>query len=86
KTCSTDREMLTRERTELQDECQKLNGEKEIEELREKNKELLTEKELLVQRKEKSETKLVEIIKEKESLCAETEQLASSIERLKSDF
>ncbi|KAF1420973.1 hypothetical protein FQV23_0001531, partial [Spheniscus humboldti] len=86
KTCSTDREMLTRERTELQDECQKLNGEKEIEELREKNKELLTEKELLVQRKEKSETKLVEIIKEKEILCAETEQLASSIERLKSDF
>ncbi|KAF1508464.1 hypothetical protein FQV18_0013648, partial [Eudyptula minor novaehollandiae] len=86
KTCSTDREMLTRERTELQDECQKLNGEKEIEELREKNKELLTEKELLVQRKEKSETKLVEIIKEKESLCAETEQLASSIKRLKSDF
>ncbi|KAF1547400.1 hypothetical protein FQV11_0015889, partial [Eudyptes moseleyi] len=86
KTCSTDREMLTRERTELQDECQKLNGEKEIEELREKNKQLLTEKELSVQRKEKSETKLVETIKEKESLCAETEQLASSIERLKSDF
>ncbi|KAF1566459.1 UNVERIFIED_CONTAM: hypothetical protein FQV15_0011732, partial [Eudyptes pachyrhynchus] len=86
KTCSTDREMLTRERTELQDECQKLNGEKEIEELREKNKQLVTEKELSVQRKEKSETKLVETIKEKESLCAETEQLASSIERLKSDF
>ncbi|KAF1599257.1 hypothetical protein FQV09_0015060, partial [Eudyptes chrysolophus] len=86
KTCSTDREMLMRERTELQDECQKLNGEKEIEELREKNKQLLTEKELSVQRKEKSETKLVETIKEKESLCAETEQLASSIERLKSDF
>ncbi|XP_040982144.1 CAP-Gly domain-containing linker protein 1 isoform X13 [Aquila chrysaetos chrysaetos] len=122
-TCSSDREMLTRERTELQDKCQKLNGEvaitkenltiekearkldkesfllermelqsnisfleKEIEELRDKNKAFLTEKELLFQEKEKSETKLVEIIKEKETLFAETEQLASSIERLKSDF
>lgn len=54
--------------------------------MREKNKEFLTEKELLVQEKEKSETKLEEVIKEKMILYKETEQLASKIEQLKSDF
>ncbi|XP_069650801.1 CAP-Gly domain-containing linker protein 1 isoform X2 [Haliaeetus albicilla] len=79
-----DKESFLLERMELQSNISFL--EKEIEELRDKNKAFLTEKEVLFQEKEKSETKLVEIIKEKETLFAETEQLASSIERLKSDF
>ncbi|XP_039936692.1 CAP-Gly domain-containing linker protein 1 isoform X3 [Hirundo rustica] len=121
--CSFAREMLTRERDELQEECQKLNKEiglmketlileketrkldeksfqlgcmelqrsiccleKELEEMREKNKDILAKKNLLIQDKEKSEMKLVEIMKEKETLCAEKEQLTSSMEQLKADF
>lgn len=122
-TCSFAREMLTRERDELQEECQKLNREvgfmketltlekesrkldeksfllgrmelqrkiccleKELEELKEKNKEVLAKKKLLIQEKEKSEIKLMEVMKEKEILCAEKEQLTSSMEQLKGDF
>lgn len=122
-TCSFAREMLTRERDELQEECQKLNKEvslmketliveketqkldhksfllghmelqrniccleKELEEMREKNKKVLAKKKHLIEEKEKSEIILAEIMKEKETLCAEKEQLTSSMDQLKGDF
>ncbi|XP_048957693.1 CAP-Gly domain-containing linker protein 1 isoform X5 [Canis lupus dingo] len=72
-------------------ENNKLHGrvvllEQELEELRGCTKQLQSEKFALVQEKTKSEQKVVEIIKEKELLSAETAQLAANIETLKSDF
>ncbi|XP_062360077.1 LOW QUALITY PROTEIN: CAP-Gly domain-containing linker protein 1 [Cinclus cinclus] len=122
-TCTFAREMLFKERDELQEECQKLNREvalmketltlekeaqkqdeksfllghtelqmsicclqNELEELREKNKEVLAEKTFLIQEKEKSEMKLMEIMEGKETPYGTEEQLTSSTEQLKVDF
>lgn len=60
--------------------------EQELEELRACVKELQSENFVLIQEKTKSEQKVVEILKEKELLTAETAQLAANIETLKSDF
>ncbi|XP_038008173.1 CAP-Gly domain-containing linker protein 1 isoform X4 [Motacilla alba alba] len=59
--------------------------EKELEELREKNK-VLTEKTLLIEEKEKSEMVLVEIMREEQIICAEKEHVTANMKRLKSDF
>ncbi|XP_023372609.1 GRIP and coiled-coil domain-containing protein 2-like [Otolemur garnettii] len=72
-------------------EKNKLHGrivllEQEVEELKVCTGELKSENFLLIQEKTKSEQKVVEIIKEKEVLSAETAQLAAKIETLKSDF
>nr|XP_025745615.1 CAP-Gly domain-containing linker protein 1 isoform X4 [Callorhinus ursinus] len=72
-------------------ENNKLHGrmvllEQELEELQVCTKQLQSENFVLVQEKTKSEQKVVEIIKEKELLSAETARLAANIETLKSDF
>lgn len=72
-------------------ESSKLHGrvvllEQELEEARVLTKALQSENFVLIQEKSKSEQKVVEIIKEKELLSAETAQLAANIETLKSDF
>lgn len=72
-------------------ENNKLHGrmvllEEEIKGLRACTEQLQTENFTLVQEKTNSEQKVVEIIKEKELLSAETAQLAANIETLKSDF
>lgn len=72
-------------------ENNKLHGrmallEQELEELRARTKQLQSENGVLVQEKTKSEQRVVEIIKEKELLSAETARLAANIETLKSDF
>lgn len=72
-------------------ENNKLHGrmvllEEEIQGLRTCTEQLQTENFTLVQEKTNSEQKVVEIIKEKELLSAETAQLAANIETLKSDF
>lgn len=116
--CSFAREMVTKERDELQEEWQKLNTEvaptketltlekeaqkgdeksfllgrrelqrnifsleKELEELKEKNKVVLAEKTFLIQ-----EMKLMEVMKGEETPCAEKERFSSFMEQLKSDF
>ncbi|XP_041344401.1 CAP-Gly domain-containing linker protein 1 isoform X2 [Pyrgilauda ruficollis] len=70
-------------RTELQRNICCL--EKELEELREKNK-VLTEKTLFNEEKEKCEMKLVEIMREEQVICAEKEHVTANMKRLKSDF
>ncbi|XP_069922242.1 CAP-Gly domain-containing linker protein 1 isoform X14 [Oryctolagus cuniculus] len=72
-------------------ENKKLHGrlvllEQEVAELRVRAEELQAEKFALIQEKATSEQRVVEIIKEKELLSAETAQLAANIETLKSDF
>ncbi|XP_031193702.1 CAP-Gly domain-containing linker protein 1 isoform X9 [Mastomys coucha] len=72
-------------------ENNKLHGrivllEEEIQGLRVCSEKLQTENFTLTQEKTNSEQKVVEIIKEKELLSAETAQLAANIETLKSDF
>lgn len=72
-------------------ENNKLHGrmvllEEEIQGLRACTEQLQTENFTLVQEKTNSEQKVVEIIKEKELLSAETAQLAASIETLKNNF
>ncbi|XP_039093890.1 CAP-Gly domain-containing linker protein 1 isoform X4 [Hyaena hyaena] len=72
-------------------ENNKLHGrmallEQELEELRAHTKQLQSENGVLVQEKTRSEQRVVEIIKEKELLSAETARLAANIETLKSDF
>lgn len=72
-------------------ENNKLHGrlvllEQELEELRARTKQLQSENFVLVQEKTKSEQRVVEIIKEKELLSAETARLAANIETLKKDF
>ncbi|XP_063081645.1 CAP-Gly domain-containing linker protein 1 isoform X15 [Cavia porcellus] len=72
-------------------ENNKLHGrlvllEQEVEGLRVCTEQLQSEKFVLIQEKTKSEQKVVEIIKEKELLSAETAQLAAKIETMKSDF
>lgn len=60
--------------------------EQEVEALRVRTKELRSENSVLIQDKTNSEQKVAEIVKEKELLSAETAQLATNIETLKSDF
>ncbi|XP_005403144.1 PREDICTED: CAP-Gly domain-containing linker protein 1 isoform X5 [Chinchilla lanigera] len=72
-------------------ENNKLHGrlvvlEQEVEGLRVCTEQLQSEKFVLIQEKTKSEQKVVEIIKEKELLSAETAELAAKIETLKNDF
>lgn len=58
----------------------------ELEEVRACAETLQSENCALIQEKTKSEQKVVEILKEKELLAAETARLAANIETLKSDF
>jgi uncharacterized protein (DUF3084 family) len=60
--------------------------EQELEGLRECTEQLRSENFVLIQEKTKSEQRVVEIIKEKELLSAETAHLAANIETLKGDF
>ncbi|XP_039580498.1 CAP-Gly domain-containing linker protein 1 isoform X2 [Passer montanus] len=70
-------------RTELQRNICCL--EKELEELRAKNK-ILAEKTLFNEEKEKCEMKLVELMREEQVICAEKEHVTANMKRLKSDF
>ncbi|XP_053849749.1 CAP-Gly domain-containing linker protein 1 isoform X4 [Vidua macroura] len=70
-------------RTELQRNICCL--EKELEELRERNK-VLAEKALFIQEKEKSKMNLVEIMREEKVLCAEKEEVTANMEQLRNDF
>ncbi|XP_058707096.1 CAP-Gly domain-containing linker protein 1 [Poecile atricapillus] len=120
-TCSFAREMLTRERDELQEECQKLNREvafvketltlekearkldkeaflfrctelqrticcleKELKELKEKNKAALVVAKHIIQEKEKTDMNIMKIVKKK--IWAEKEQITSIMERQKREY